>query len=110
MKDENKGFSIGAGGSKGYPSKEEFDRLAEKQTSDIKFIFMLMVGIIVFVVVTFLIEVTCMNLNYIQDKTILLQYNQQNKDYFDKVLLLNNEIQDMKIKSEVLKAKNPYLK
>ena len=69
-----------------------------------------MVGIVIFVVVTFWIELSAMHRNYEQDKPILLQNNQLNKDYFDKILFLNNEIQDIKTQVEVLKARNSYLK
>jgi len=86
------------------PTRKEFDTLAEKQKSDQNIIVAIMVGIVVFVVVTLWIELFSMHNNYEQDKSILLQNNQLNKDYFDKVLLLNNEIQDVKTQVELLKA------
>ncbi|MEW6407801.1 MAG: hypothetical protein AB1465_03865 [Patescibacteria group bacterium] len=102
--------SIGTGHSSAYPSREEFKSLAEKQKSDQGILLAIMAGIVVFVVVTFWIEIIAVHRNYNQDKSVILQNNQLNKDYFDKVLLLNNEIQDLKTQIEVLKARNSYLK
>lgn len=91
-------------------SREEFAALSEKQRSDQYLLLTIMSAVVTFVVVTFWIEISAMHRNYAQDKSILSQCNQQNKDYFDKVLFLNNELQDIKMQFEVLKAKNSYLK
>jgi|GEM_PF-3076899 len=93
-----------------YTTKEEFQNLVEKQKTDQNILLAIMAGVVIFVVVTFWIELSAIHRNYEQDKTILLQSNQQNKDYFDKVLFLNNEFQEVKTQLEILKAKNSYLK
>ncbi|MDD5739065.1 MAG: hypothetical protein PHY72_04080 [Candidatus Pacebacteria bacterium] len=100
----------GIGGSNANPSRREFESLAEKQKSDQNILLAIMAGVVIFVVITFWIELSATHRNYEQDKTILLQNNQLNKDYFDKVLFLNNEIQDFKAQIEVLRARNSYLK
>lgn len=100
----------GIGQSSAFPSRKEFEGLAEKQKSDQNILLAIMAGVVIFVVITFWIELSAMHRNYEQDKPILLQNNQLNKDYFDKVLFLNNEIQDLKTQIEVLKARNSYLK
>jgi len=69
----------------------------------------IMVGVVIFVVITFWIELIAIHRDNFQDKSILLQNNELNKDYFDKVLILNNEIQDLKTQIEVLRARNSYL-
>lgn len=97
-----------------YSTKEDLKSLAEKQKSDQNILLGIMAGVVIFVAVTFWIETSAVHRNYAQDKSILLQTslqnNQLNKDYFDKVLFLNNEVQNLKIQLEVLRAKNSYLK
>ncbi len=107
---ESNETTIGIGQSSANPSRKEFEGLAEKQKSDQNILLVIMAGVVIFVVITFWIELSATHRNYEQDKSILLQNNQLNKDYFDKVLFLNNEIQDIKIQIEVLKARNSYLK
>jgi len=98
------------GQSSGYPTREEFKGLAEKQKSDQNILLGIMAGVVIFVVITFWIELSALHRNYAQDKSLMLQNNQLNKDYFDKVLFLNNEIQNIKTQIEVLRARNSYLK
>jgi hypothetical protein len=86
--------SVGTGQSSAFPTREEFKNLAEKQKSDQNILLVIMAGVVIFVVITFWIELSSMHRNYEQDKTILLQMNQQNSSYFDKVLFLNNFPQD----------------
>ena len=108
---ENAPITAGIGQSSANPiTREEFKGLVEKQKSDQNILLIIMAGVVIFVVVTFWIELSTMHRNYTQDKTILLQNNQLNKEYFDKVLFLNNEIQDLKTQIEILKARNSYLK
>ncbi|OGF80663.1 hypothetical protein A2W48_01160 [Candidatus Giovannonibacteria bacterium RIFCSPHIGHO2_12_44_12] len=95
-----------ASGQIAHASKAEVKSLAEKQN----LLLWIMGGIVVVVVITFWMETNNMHINYVQDKSILLQNNQLNKDYFDKVLFLNNEVKDLKTQIEVLRARNPYLK
>lgn len=101
---------IGIGQTIAYPTREEFKGLAEKQKSDQNILLTIMGVVVIFVVVTFWFELFTTHRNYEQDKSLMLQNNQLNKDYFDKVLFLNNEIQDFKMQIEVLKARNSYLK
>lgn len=91
------------GTSSAFATKEDVQRSQN-------FLMAIIVGIVVFIVVTFWFELFTTHKNYEQDKSLMLQNNQLNKDYFDKVLFLNNEIQDLKIQFEVLMAKNSYLK
>ena len=107
---ESNETTAGIGQSSAYPSRREFEGLAEKQKSDQNILLVIMAGVVIFVVITFWIELVSMHKNYEQDKSILLQSSQQNKDYFDKVLFLNNEIQNIKTQIDVLKARNSYLK
>ncbi|OGD31878.1 hypothetical protein A3C91_00375 [Candidatus Azambacteria bacterium RIFCSPHIGHO2_02_FULL_52_12] len=107
---ENAPTTAGVGQSSAYPTKEEFKGLVEKQKSDQNILLVIMAGVVIFIVVTFWLELYAVNRNYAQDKSLMLQNNQLNKDYFDKVLFLNNEIQDLKTKIEVLRARNSYLK
>jgi|SRR3989344_8033340 len=104
------GQSVGGGESKAFATKGDVQSLAEKQKSDQNLILAIMAGVVLVVVITFWVETTAMHRNYVQDKSLLLQNNQLNKDYFEKVLFLNNEIQDLKTQIEVLRAKNSYLK
>lgn len=83
--------------------REEFE-------SHKSFTFWFMGGVLVFVVGTFLIEVNSIHRNYAQDKALALQNNQLNKDYFEKVLLLQHQYDELKLELAVLKAKNPFLK
>ena len=83
--------------------REEFE-------SHKSFTFWFMGGVLVFVVGTFLIEVNSMHRNYAQDKALALQNNQLNKDYFEKVLQLQNQIHEQKSELELLKARNVFLK
>jgi len=109
--DNNNIFTVDGGNVTGsFNPKQAFETLSNAQDKDRTLLFGIMAGVVIFVVVTFWIELLSMNRTYEQDKTALLQNNQQNKDYFDKVLLLNNEIQDFNTQLEVLKAKNSYLK
>ena len=96
--------------SKIIPNEYYNNDLAEKQKSDQNILLGIMAGVVIFVVITFWIELSALHRNYAQDKSLMLQNNQLNKDYFDKVLFLNNEIQNIKTQIEVLRARNSYLK
>jgi len=93
-----------------FNAKQAFDDLSDKQDRDRSLFSWIMSGIVIFVVITFWIELSGMHRNYEQDKSLMLQNNQLNKDYFEKVLFLNNEIQDIKIQFEVFRARDSYLK
>lgn len=95
--------STAAGETSGFATKEEVK-------SSQNFLLAIMIGVVIFVVITFWIELSAMHRNYAQDKSILLQNNQFSKDYFDKVLFLNNEIQDFKTQIENLKIQIQNLK
>lgn len=86
-----------------FVGREEFD-------SHKSFILVFTSAVMLFVVVTFLMEISSMHRNYEQDKSLALQNNQLNKDYFDKVLLLQNQVNELKNQYDVLKARNSYLK
>jgi hypothetical protein len=72
--------------------------------------FSFMGGILLFVVITFVVEITSMHRNYAQDKALALQNNQLNKDYFEKILELQREVDELRTDSAVLRAKNSFLK
>ena len=99
-----------SGSSSASATKDDVKELAESQRSSQNLLLTIMVGVVFFVVITFFIELSAMHRNYAQDKSILQQNNQLNKDYFEKVLFLNNEVHVLKTQIEVLKARNPYLK
>ncbi len=107
---ENAPITMGVEGSDANPSREEFKGLVEKQKSDQNTLLLIMMAVVVVVIINFWMQSSNMAENYIQDKSLMLQNNQLNKDYFDKILFLNNEIQDLKTQLEVLKACNSYLK
>lgn len=108
--DKNTIFSVEGGGESRPATKEQLTQLEKEYKSNSTLLMQIMTVVVVVVVVTFLIEISAMQRNYAQDKSILLQMNEQNYDYFDKVLLLDNEINDLKLNIEVLKAKNSHLK
>ena len=91
---------VGNGSRAYHITRGEFDALAEKQKSDQNILLAVMAGIMIFVVVTFWIELSAMHRNYEMDKSILLQNNQLNKDYFEKVLFLSDQINELKLKIE----------
>lgn len=84
-----------SGETTAYATKGDVEGLAEKQKSDNTLLLIIMASVVIFVVVTFWLELSSMHRNYQQDKSLMLQNNQLNKDYFDKILFLNNEVQDM---------------
>ena len=92
-----------------FNAEQSYKDLSDRLEKDRNLILTIMAGLVAFVAVTFLIEVSAMHRNYAQDKTILLEMNTQNKDYFDEVLMLNNSFQEMNTKIELIKARN-YLK
>jgi hypothetical protein len=78
-------------------------------------------GLVTFVVITFLIEIYAMNLNYIKDKELYLHYNDSYQRYVDENSKLKDEINNEKIdinnlksqfqsELDLLKARNPRLK
>jgi len=98
--------SVGVGQSSAYPTKAEFDTLAEKQKSDQNLLLVIMAGVVIFVAITFWIELSAMHRNYAEDKSLANQNNELNKTYFDKVLFLNNQISELRQELELLKARN----
>lgn len=103
-----------------YDSFEVERKIAEVKSEnkkDIERINGIMVGVVIFIAVTFIVEICTMNLDRIKDKDLYLQYNQLYKDYFDESLKskenINQEIlkiNDLENRFELLKGKNPYLK
>lgn len=76
---------------------------------EIKRIYWFLGGVVLFVVITFWIELISLHWNNAKDKSMMLQNNQMNKDYFDKVLLLNDKVNNLNTSIEVMKTRN-YLK
>jgi uncharacterized membrane protein SpoIIM required for sporulation len=103
-----------------YDSSEVEKKIAEVKSEnkkDIEKLITIMVGVVIFIVVTFLIEIWSMNYDRIKDKDIYLQYTQMYKDYFDESSKLKEIINEQKFNVNnlgnninLLKIKNPYLK
>lgn len=68
------------------------------------------IGIVIFITITFVVEIATMNLDRIKDKDIYLNYNYLYKEYFDENSKLRNEVGDLKHQIELLRIKNSYLK
>mgnify|MGYP001585988136 CR=1 FL=1 len=109
--------STGVGQSSAYPTKAEFDTLAEKQKSDQNFLLAIMVGVVIFLTVTFVVEIYTTNLDRIKDKDLYLRYNdlyeqyeKKNSELGDKVSDQRIEINDLRNEIEMLRARNQYLK
>ena len=70
----------------------------------------IMGGVVIFVVISFFIELVNLHIDYAQDKSLAEQNNEIIKDYSDQILQLNNKIQSLSTQLQLLEAKNPYLK
>lgn len=90
--------------------EQAFKNLSEKQDKETHLLLTVMGGLVIFVVITFWIELSSMHRNYFEDKVILLQNNETMREYYEKNLFMNNEVQNIKKELEILRAKNPYLK
>ena len=94
-------------------TRKEWSYLTEKQKNDQGILMWIMGVIVIFVVVTFWIELIAIHFNDFQDKSILQQNNQLNKDYSEKQIEMNDKINQQKIEInsfqsqlEILKIKN----
>lgn len=75
------------------------------------------IAVVVFVVITLLIEIYTMNLDRIKDKDLYLRYNDLYQKYSNQNFELNDRINEQKIEVnnlqneiKMLRAKNPLLK
>jgi hypothetical protein len=89
--------------------RDEWNLHKEQIHKDNNLLMTIMASLVAFVAITFIVEIAAMHRNYASDKSLALQNNQLNKDYFDKVLLLQTQISDLKTQLEITKVKN-YLK
>ena len=88
----------------------EIEKLRTDSKKELEKINYLFYGLVVFVTISFLIEIYTMNMDRIKDKDIYLNYNTMYKDFFDAQRQQEKDIQDIKMTVELLKAKNSYLK
>lgn len=93
-----------------YNPKQEIEKLRSDSKKDLEKINYLFYGLVIFVTISFLIEIYSMNMDRIKDKDLYLNYNTMYKDFFDAQIQQQKDIQDIKMSVELLKAKNPYLK
>ncbi len=96
---------------------DKVNKIKEDSDEKISQVNLIMIGVVLFIVITFIIEIYHTNADRIKDKDMYLQYTQMYKDYFDESSelkeVVNNElliIKDLENKLETLKARNPYLK
>lgn len=88
----------------------EIEKLRTDNKKDLEKINYLFYGLVVFVTISFLIEIYTMNMDRIKDKDLYLNYNAMYKDFFDAQTQQQKDIQDIKMSVELLKAKNSYSK
>ena len=107
--------------SSGSYNTDDFDKkisdVKDQSKKDNEKLSNLMVGVVIFIVITFIIEICTMNLDRIKDKDMYLQYTQMYKDYFEESSkmkdILNEEkinVNDLKNNINLIKIKNPHLK
>lgn len=96
-----------------YDPQKEIQRV-EKDIERVNYFF---IGLVIFVAVTFLIEIYTMNLDRIKDKDLYLKYNdlyqqyaEKNSELGEKIFEQRIEINNFKNELELLRAKNQYLK
>jgi len=93
-----------------YNPQQEIEKLRGDNKKDLEKINYLFYGLVIFVAISFLIEIYSMNMDRIKDKDLYLNYNSMYKDFFDAQTQQQKDVQDIKTSVELLKAKNPYLK
>ena len=89
----------------------------ETVEKDITKINYLLVGVVIFIAVSFLISMYTESMDRISDKTLYLKYDTLYQQYSDKNSQMSDEINQQKItiddlqnQLQLLKASNPYLK
>jgi len=100
-----------------YDPQKEIEKLREQSKEDIGKVNYVLFGLVIFVVITFIVEIYTMNLDRIKDKDLYLRYNDLYQRYVDENVKLKDEINNQKIdfnnlknQIELLRAKNSYLK
>jgi hypothetical protein len=99
------------------PWMTDVEKARQDSAKDIERVNNLMIGLVIFIAITFIVEIAVMNYDRIKDKDIYLNYNQLYKDYFDEsselkedINVQKTELNNLNNKIETLKARNPYLK
>lgn len=97
--------------------EEKLAKVKDETKRDNEKLSNIMAGVVIFIAVTFLIEICTMNMDRIKDKDMYLQYTQMYKDYFDESSKMKEIINEEKINVNnlenninLIKIKNPYLK
>lgn len=93
-----------------FNSQLEIEKLRTDNKKELEKINYLFYGLVIFVTISFLIEIYTMNMDRIKDKDMYLNYNTMYKNFFDAQMQQQKDIQDIKMSVELLKAKNSYLK
>src|SRR3989344_6299824 len=70
------GESVGGGHTSGYVTQEQHAALADKQKSDRDLLMIIMGGVVIFVVISFFIELVNLHIDYAQDKSLAEQNNE----------------------------------
>jgi len=103
-----------------YPTQESTynpRQAIENVQKDVQQVNYFMVGVVVFIAVSFLISMYTTSIDRISDKTLYLQYDTMYQQYSDKNSAMSDEINQQQItidnlqnQLQLLKASNPYLK
>jgi len=96
------GFSMSSD-STAQTSSSDIDKLRAHSDKEIKKVFNIMIGVVLFVVITFLIEIYGMNLDRIKDKDIYLRYNENYQQYSEKNLEMMKALYDDRLEANNLK-------
>ncbi|MHB8870975.1 MAG: hypothetical protein ACYC5G_00750 [Candidatus Doudnabacteria bacterium] len=89
----------------------------EHVKQDVKQVNYLMVGVVIFIVITFLLQMYTMSMDRIKDKDLYIKYDDLYQKYNDRSDTTESEFNTLKqnfnslnTSVELLKAKNSYLK
>ena len=96
--------------------RQTFTELKEK-TKDIKQINNIIIGVVIFAVVSFFVGILTIFIQNYQEKTLFIKYNDVIREYNNEkdILMMNKlnfekELEKINYEIKLLKVKNPYLK
>lgn len=88
----------------------EINRVRQEQQSDKHLLLQVMSGIVIFVAITFTVEVVFLHMNYAQDKYLCTLNNEIVRDYTQSSVENIRTLNEIRTDFEILKARNSYLK
>jgi large-conductance mechanosensitive channel len=80
-----------------YNPEKEIEKLREDNTKEIDRVNYFFIGVVVFVAITFIIQIYVTNLDRIKDKELYIKYNENYQTYSEKNIELAKEIYDQKV-------------